>query len=219
MTAISVDWLLALLLGFRYRQVVTLKRTCLIAIGCWIVSIVGSSTSFLNLPIVSLYNYIASAFCLVTTICVYTKIFMSLRHNQIHGQNHVPQSSQANTLNKARFRKAVDGALWVQVTLSSVRYSRSFNNSKGNVFIYLPCFAIHSYFSVFKLVVKSVAVLLEDHRSETSCKRNVTTTFLYQLRLRLRLMALRLPVINRRPESVVLACHEGTCTNELDSKL
>ena len=169
-------------------------------------SVVGSSTSFLNLLIVSLYNYIASAFCLVTTICVYTKIFMSLRHNQIHGQNHVPQSSQANTLNKAQFRKAVDGALWVQVTLSSVRYSRSFNNSKGNVFIYLPCFAIYSYFSVFKLVVKSVAVLLEDHRSETSCKRNITTTLLYQLRLRLRLMALRQPVVNRRPESVVLAC-------------
>ena len=117
LTAISVDRLLALLLGLRYRQVVTLKRTCLIAIGGWIVSIVGASTSFLNLHIVSLYNYIASAFCLVTTICTYTKIFMSLRHNQIHGQNHVPQSSQANTLNKARYRKAVYSALWVQVTL------------------------------------------------------------------------------------------------------
>ena len=117
LTAISVDRLLALLLGLRYRQVVTLKRTCLIAIGGWIVSIVGASTSFLNLHIVSLYNYIASAFCLVTTICAYTKIFMSLRHNQIHGQNHVPQSSQTNTLNKARYRKAVYSALWVEVTL------------------------------------------------------------------------------------------------------
>ena len=33
LTARSVDRLLALLLGFRYRQVVTLRRTCLIAIG------------------------------------------------------------------------------------------------------------------------------------------------------------------------------------------
>ena len=119
LTAISVDRPLALLLGLRYRLVVTLRRTCLIAIGGWIVSVVGSSTSFLNLLIVSLYNYIASAFCLVTTICAYTKIFMSLRHNQIHGQNHVVQgqSSQVNTLNKARYRKAVYSALWVQVTL------------------------------------------------------------------------------------------------------
>ena len=44
---------------------------------------------------------------------------MSLRHNQIHVQNHVvqEQSSKANTLNKARYRKAVYSALWVQVTL------------------------------------------------------------------------------------------------------
>ena len=39
-TAICVDRLLALLLGLRYRQVVTLKRTRLIANGCWIVSVV-----------------------------------------------------------------------------------------------------------------------------------------------------------------------------------
>ena len=44
---------------------------------------------------------------------------MSLHDNQIHGQNHVVQgqSSQANTLNIARYRKAVYSALWVQVTL------------------------------------------------------------------------------------------------------
>ena len=119
LTAISVDRLLALLLGLRYRQVVTLKRTRLVAIGGWIVSVVGASTFFLNLLIFSLYQYIFIAFCLVTTICAYTKIFMSLRHNQIHGQNHVVQgqSSQVNTLNKARYRKAVYSALWVQVTL------------------------------------------------------------------------------------------------------
>ena len=92
LTAISVDRLLALLLGFRYRQVVTLKRTRLIAIGGWIVSVVGASTSLLNPLIVSFYQYIVTAFCLVTTICAYTKIFTSLRHNQIHGQNHVVQA-------------------------------------------------------------------------------------------------------------------------------
>ena len=119
LTAISVDKLLALLLGLRYRQVVTLKRTRFIAVGGWIVSVVGASTFFLNLLIFSLYQYIFIAFCLVTTICAYTKIFMSLPHNQIHGQNHVVQgqSSQVNTLNIARYRKAVYSALWVQVTL------------------------------------------------------------------------------------------------------
>ena len=66
-TTISVDRLLALLLGLRH--VATLKRTRLIAISGWIVSVVGASTSFLNLLIVSLYQYIVAAFCLVTTIC------------------------------------------------------------------------------------------------------------------------------------------------------
>ena len=119
LTTISVDRLLALLLGLRYRQVVTLKRTRLIAIGGWIQYVVGASTLFLNPLIFLSYQYINTAFCLVTAICAYTKIFMSLRHNQIHGQNHVlqGQSSQANTLNKARYRKAVYSALWVQVTL------------------------------------------------------------------------------------------------------
>ena len=115
LTTISVDRLHALLLGLRYRQVVTLKGTCLIAIGGWIVSVFGASTSLLNLLIGSLSQYIGTAFCLVPTICAYTKLFMSLRYNHIHGQNHVVQgqSSQVNTLNKARYRKAAYSALWV----------------------------------------------------------------------------------------------------------
>ena len=44
LTAISVDRPLALLLGLRYRQVVTLKRTCINAFGFWVLSIVGSSS-------------------------------------------------------------------------------------------------------------------------------------------------------------------------------
>ena len=44
LTAISVDRLLTLLLGLRYRQIVTLKRTFITAFGFWILSIVGSSS-------------------------------------------------------------------------------------------------------------------------------------------------------------------------------
>ena len=59
------------------------------------------------------------ALCLLATIFSYTKIFFSLRQNQIHVQNHVAngQPSQAIPLNIARYRKAVYSALWVQVTL------------------------------------------------------------------------------------------------------
>ena len=119
LTAISVDRLLALLLGLRYRQVVTYRRTCITVTGFWILSIVGASTLFLNRRITSWCLYIVSALCLVTTTFAYTKIFFTLRHNQIHVQNHVAQGqpSQAIPLNIARYRKAVYSALWVQGTL------------------------------------------------------------------------------------------------------
>ena len=118
-TAISVDRLLALLLGLRYRQVVTYRRTCITVTGFWILSIVGASTLFLNRRITSWYQYIVTASCLVTTIFAYAKIFVTLRHNQIHVQNHAAQgqTSQAIPLNIARYRKAVYSALWVQGTL------------------------------------------------------------------------------------------------------
>ena len=79
------------------------------------------------------------------------------------------------------------GAGNVGYLLSAVPYSCRFNTSKGDAAIYLPCQGIYRYFSVFELVVKPVSVLLEEQRSETSCKRNSTRTILlYQLRLRLR---------------------------------
>ena len=120
LTAISVDRLLALLLGLRYRQVVTLRRTCITAVCFWILSIVASSTLFWNSLITSWCQYIGIAICLVTTIFAYTKIFCTLRHNQIHVQSHAaqgPPSQAIPALNIARYRKAVYSALWVEGTL------------------------------------------------------------------------------------------------------
>ena len=117
LTAISVDRLLALLLGLRYRQVVTLRRTYITVIVFWVFSAVCASSWFWNPLINSISLYMVGALCLVTTIVAYTKIFFSLRHNQIH--NHVGQGQPSQTipLNIDRYRKAVYSALWVQVTL------------------------------------------------------------------------------------------------------
>ena len=46
MTAISVDRLLALLLGLRYKQIVTLKRTYIIVTTFWIFALVASLSEF-----------------------------------------------------------------------------------------------------------------------------------------------------------------------------
>ena len=75
----------------------------------------------------------ATVFCLVITMFVYTEIFFTLRHNQIQVQNHVVQAQQSQVipLNIARYRKAVNSALWVRETLvvllSALWYSSSFN--------------------------------------------------------------------------------------------
>ena len=119
LTAMSVDRLLALLLGLRYRQVVTLKRSYLAVAVFWVVPIVGTTMHFWNPFITLWYGNIVILLCLVTSIFSYTKIFLTLRHNQNQVQNHAPQgqASQAIPLNIARYRKAVSSALWVQVTL------------------------------------------------------------------------------------------------------
>ena len=119
MTAISVDRLLALSMGLRYRQVVTFKRTCVIIIGMWIYSIVGASSQFLNPVITAWYQYTGIALCLFITFFAYTKIFFILRHNRIHVETPTfqRQPNQAIPINIARYRKAVYSALWVQVTL------------------------------------------------------------------------------------------------------
>ena len=88
-------------------------------IGFWILSIVGASTIIWSLFINTWYLRIVAGLCLVTIIFAYTKIFCTLRHNQIHVQNHVAQgqpSQEIPALNIARYRKAVYSALWVQGT-------------------------------------------------------------------------------------------------------
>ena len=82
LTAISVDRLLALLLGLRYRQVATLKRTYVFIITSWVVSTVFSPTHFLNFQISLWYARIVTTLCLVTSIFCYTKFFLNLRHLQ-----------------------------------------------------------------------------------------------------------------------------------------
>ena len=118
-TAISVDRLLALLLGLRYRQVVTLKRTYWVVATFWIVSFVAAISYLGNHQITIRYGRIVISLCLLTSIVSYSKIFLYLQHHQTQVQDNIQQQqpSQAIPLNIARYRKAVSSALWVQLTL------------------------------------------------------------------------------------------------------
>ena len=116
MTAISVDRLLALMLGLRYKQIVTLKRTYIIVTTFWVFTLVASLSGFFYHRIIFMYSSLVISFCLVISFASYTKIFCTLRYHQAQVGDQ-QQPSQTNALNMARFRKAVYSALWVQLAL------------------------------------------------------------------------------------------------------
>ena len=128
LTAISVDRLLALLLGLRYKRIVTLKRIYAILALFWVASLVSTPFYILNRRLSTWYSSIAVSSCLVISIASYTKIFCALSYHQAQVQDHVQQQpGQPNALNMARYRKAVHSALWVQLAL---------------VFCYFPYFIV-----------------------------------------------------------------------------
>ena len=118
-TTISVDRLLIVLLGLRYRQGVCLKRTYEINVACfWLISSVASTVYFWNYDITLWFSYIGLSVCLIISIVSYTKIFLFLNHQQLQINVHENQSNQAYpAVNIARYRKAVSTALWLQFTL------------------------------------------------------------------------------------------------------
>ena len=118
LTAIGVDRLLALLLGLRYRQTVTLKRMFIIVATFWVVSGVGASLFILDYRLTFWYSCAVIISCLIISFASYTKIFYSLYHRRIQTQDRVQQQPRApNALNIARYKKAVYNALWVQLAL------------------------------------------------------------------------------------------------------
>ena len=149
-TAISVDRLLALMLGLRYKQIVTLKRTYIIVTTFWVFTLVASLSGFFYHRIIFMYSSLVISFCLVISFASYTKIFCTLRYHQAQVRDQQP-ASQTNTLNMARFRKAVYSALWVQLAL---------------VVCYAPMYTVEivvtrtNKYSLLLVVVRKVAVIL-----------------------------------------------------------
>ena len=122
LTAISVDRLLALSLGIRYRQVATLRKAYISVIIMWVISVVfGAAVYFLlDTVILDWSMFILISLCVVISGLCYTKIFFVLRRSQIRLEDSSfqgPTEVMKIPLNLARYRKAVYSALWVQVTL------------------------------------------------------------------------------------------------------
>ena len=120
MTAISVDRLLALLLGLRYRQVVTVRRVWALVVTLWLYCTSSAMIVFYSVVIALLIASTVLLLCIVISTFCYSKIYCKLRlqQTQVQDQVHLGQPNGAEIpLNKARYKKTVSTALWIQGAL------------------------------------------------------------------------------------------------------
>ena len=119
-TALSVDRLLALFLGLRYRHVVTLKRVrAVLACGCLALLLIMLVWYF-DTKTVRIIMIIFLTLCPIISPFSYTKIVLRLRQHQSSVRDNV-QQEQANTekmpLNLERYKKTVVSIALVQLAL------------------------------------------------------------------------------------------------------
>ena len=126
--AISVDRLLALLLGLRYRHVVTLCRVRVLIACVWFIAVSNASLFCVarilfhdKLELASLWTLRAfTIFSIIVSTFSYSTIFFTLRHQQAQVEDHVQpeQSSRVRSvLNIARYKKTVYSVAWIQFAM------------------------------------------------------------------------------------------------------
>ena len=121
--AVSVDRLLALFLGLRYRHVVTLRRVHGVIICFWAIGALSGWTRMQSINLAYKGTVVILTLCLITVIFCYTMIHLKLRRQQaqLRVHNNVPQGPIAIgggiPLNIARYKKTVSSILWVQLAL------------------------------------------------------------------------------------------------------
>ena len=125
--AISVDRLLALLLGLRYRHTVTLRRVWVVLVCFWLISALQATGSVCSDERPKLDTIADTLFSpllmlsLLVSVFSYAKIFVTLRHRQVqvHGNSQQGQrpNGGGNQLNIARYKKTVYSIAWVQLAL------------------------------------------------------------------------------------------------------
>lgn len=117
LTLISVERLLALMLGLQYRQVITLTRVKVEVFFIWFVFISVNLLYFWNPRVfatIVLLN--VPSFLLVSTIS-YTKIYFTLRRRQVQiRQGSAPcQFDEHDRARYLKYRETITNATWVSV--------------------------------------------------------------------------------------------------------
>ena len=123
--AISVDRLLALLLGLRYRHTITLRRVrCLVVCLLLVVITMSFVYSLSSRGIANGAGFVVVITSLFLSVFSYSKIFLKLRQHQAQvRRQHVgyEQARQANDggipMNIELYKKIVYSIAWVQLAL------------------------------------------------------------------------------------------------------
>ena len=118
---ISIDRLLALILGLSYKLTVTVKRVRKVVIIVWLGSFSVGLSHWIDLhSIVYCTTFGVTLFSIFTTVFSLTKIVLKLRQQQAQVQQRVAQE-QVNggeiPLNIARYKKMVHSVAWLQMAL------------------------------------------------------------------------------------------------------
>ena len=125
--AISVDRLLALLLGLRYRHTVTSRRVWVVLVCFWLISALQATGSTCSVECPQLDTIANTLFgpllmlSLLVSVFSYAKIFITLRYRQVQVHRNTQQGQRpnggGNQLNIARYKKTVYSIAWVQLAL------------------------------------------------------------------------------------------------------
>ena len=156
-TAISVDRLLALLLGLRYRHTVTLRRVrCLVVCFLFANIVTGFTYSLCSQDFANSAGFVVIISSLFLSVFCHAKIFLKLRQHQAQVRHQHVGHEQANNqgipLNIERFKKTVSTIAWVQLALL-LCYSPMFIFLILSTMTMADCYKAGSIFNVSALTI------------------------------------------------------------------
>ena len=118
LSAISVDRLLALLLGIRYRTIVNLRRTRALLSFFWLTGIAAVLLRFAtSFSVAAIVGVIFLIIFIVISVFCYTKIFMTLKQIETQVHNRGQQRREGMPPNIGRYKKTVWNIALVQLAL------------------------------------------------------------------------------------------------------
>ena len=149
---ISIDRLLALILGLSYKLTVTVKRVGIVLIIFWLGSLSVGFSYYIGLYMFAYGSSFGSILlCIVASVFSFTRIALKLRQQQVQVEQRVEQE-QVNgeiALNIARYKKMVHNVAWLQMALIvcympslTVILCRIVTQRFGNPFLYYSAITV-----------------------------------------------------------------------------